>query len=104
MGIGVHHAKALPHRYQRNADWAVVPPARVFDWTTELIAAERACCCSAIPAVTVLLPAHDLDTEPAALLLCGHHYRLCREALRARGAEAYDRDGRQVTDDRWLVT
>ena len=103
MTIGVHRAKSSPDHYERNADWAAVPPASNFDWTMELIAAERACCCSAKPAVAVVLEAHDLDTQPVALLLCGHHYRLCREALRAMGAQAYGRDGRQVTDQRWLV-
>jgi hypothetical protein len=45
----------------------------------------RACCCTAQPAVSVLLPptaGRDHDVE---LFLCGHHYRGSRVALdRAR--------------------
>ena len=103
MSIGLHRAKTTPPHHELKADWETVPPARVLDWTMELVAADRACCCSAKPAVAVVLPRSDLDTEPVALLLCGHHYRASREALRARSAEVYDRHGRLITDEQWLV-
>ena len=31
---------------------------------------------------------------PVDLLLCGHHYRVCRQALTASGAAIYDMPGK----------
>ncbi len=36
--------------------------------------------------------------HPVDLLLCGHHYRVSRAALRAAGATVYDEAGLLVTD------
>jgi hypothetical protein len=54
---------------------------------------DRACCCPARPVVTVVIPAGRGRPHPVDLLLCGHHYRVNRAALRAAGAEVYDRTG-----------
>jgi len=59
--------------------------------------ADRACCCSARPAVAALLPPAPGRDHPTELLLCGHHYRASREALEAAGATVWDETGQPVT-------
>jgi hypothetical protein len=51
---------------------------------------ENACCCPARPAVRVVMPVTATRPRPVELLLCNHHYRISRAALRAAGATAYD--------------
>jgi len=46
--------------------------------------------------VTVLMPPSRTRDNVASLLLCGHHFRASREALRAVGATAYDEAGRMI--------
>ena len=55
--------------------------------------AERACCCPARPVVRVLMPPAAARPHPVDLLLCGHHYRVSRNALAAAGAIAFDKSG-----------
>jgi hypothetical protein len=63
-----------------------------------IAANERACCCPARPMVTVMMPPTASRPYPIDLLLCGHHYRVSRAALRAAGATAYDQVGTAITD------
>jgi hypothetical protein len=58
-----------------------------------LALAGRACCCTARPVVTVLMPPTHARPHPVDLLLCGHHYRVCRAAVTAAGATVYDKTG-----------
>ena len=58
-----------------------------------LTLADQACCCPARPVVTVIMPPATGRPDPVDLLLCGHHWRAGREALRAAGATAYDEAG-----------
>ncbi len=53
---------------------------------------DRACCCSAAPAVIAVIPLGSAR-PPADLLLCGHHYRRSRAALMAKGAMLLDIKG-----------
>jgi hypothetical protein len=41
----------------------------------------RACCCTAQPAVRVVLPPNAEVDHAVDLYLCGHHYRGARQAL-----------------------
>lgn len=50
----------------------------------------RACCCPARPRVRVIMPPTAGRPHPVDLWLCGHHYRVSRDALRAAGAEVED--------------
>lgn len=50
---------------------------------------DHACCCSALPVVEALMPATDERPRPVELLLCGHHYRLSRDALELAGAHIF---------------
>lgn len=45
-----------------------------------------ACCCPANPVVRVFMPATAARPHRTELLLCGHHYRVSRQALAAAGA------------------
>jgi hypothetical protein len=66
-----------------------------------LATADRACCCTAKPAVIVYLPAaeHGPETD---LMLCMHHYRASRQHLAARGARVVDGTGQALADqDVW---
>ncbi len=48
--------------------------------------ADRACCCPAYPVAQAIMPAAPERPHPVDLLLCGHHYRVSRQALAAAGA------------------
>jgi hypothetical protein len=61
----------FPHPSVRN-DY--VPPAEYAD------------CCSATAAVRVIVPPGQARHRPTPLLLCGHHYRVSRDALTAASA------------------
>jgi hypothetical protein len=61
-------------------------PQGPVDWASVFVGAERACCCSARPAVVAVFPARPGRSHPVDLLLCGHHYRECRAGLEAAGA------------------
>ena len=64
----------------------------------ELLAgAGRACCCPARPVVTVVMPSAPGRPHPVDLLLCGHHYRVCRAAVAAAGVTVYDELGAPVS-------
>jgi len=48
--------------------------------------ADRACCCPAQAMVRVILPPTAARPHETELLLCGHHYRVARQALTAAHA------------------
>jgi hypothetical protein len=47
---------------------------------------DRACCCPAPPVVRVIMLPTPERRHSIDLLLCGHHYRICRQALAAARA------------------
>ena len=47
---------------------------------------DRSCCCPSLPVVRVFMPAIPARPHQVDLLLCGHHYRVSRQALAAAGA------------------
>jgi hypothetical protein len=49
-------------------------------------AAGPACCCPAWPLIQVTMPPSATRPHSTDLLLCGHHYRISRQALAAAGA------------------
>jgi hypothetical protein len=57
---------------------------------------DRACCCPARPVVTVIIPPGPGHPLAEDLLLCGHHYRASRAALRAADAVVYDEAGKLI--------
>jgi len=46
-----------------------------------------ACCCPANPVVRVIMPATAARPHRTELLLCGHHYRVSRQAPAAANAK-----------------
>lgn len=55
--------------------------------------ADPACCCPARPAVRVVMPPSATRHHTTELLLCGHHYRVSREALAAAHATVTELPG-----------
>jgi hypothetical protein len=55
---------------------------------------DRACCCPAQPVVRAIMPPAAGRPHPVDLLLCGHHYRVSRQALAAAGADIFSLPGR----------
>ena len=55
---------------------------------------DRACCCPAYPVVRVIMPPTPERPHSVDLLLCGHHYRVSRQALAAAGATIFSLPGR----------
>jgi hypothetical protein len=62
---------------------------------------ERACCCSARPAVVAVIPPSGNRSAPTDLLLCGHHSRKSMPALLAKGAILLDLDGYPLPPGTW---
>ncbi len=68
------------------------------DWDA-LRTAARACCCPARPVVIAVIPPSPGRAHKTDLLLCGHHFRLSRQALALAGATAFDGRGMVVALD-----
>jgi hypothetical protein len=52
--------------------------------------ADRACCCPAKAKVRVVMPPTTARPHHTDLLLCGHHYRVSRQALAAAHARVQE--------------
>jgi len=70
------------------------------DWRAARRAA-RGCCCPARPVVIAVMPPAPGRPHPTDLLLCGHHYRVSRQALAAAGASVLNLDGTRAEDRAW---
>ena len=64
--------------------------------------ADRACCCAARAAVRVTMPPSPSRQHRTELLLCGHHYRVSRQALAAAKAVARERPGTPPDVSSWI--
>jgi hypothetical protein len=58
--------------------------------------ADRACCCPARPVVIAIMPPSADRPHQTELLLCGHHYHVSQQALRAAGATIADIKGTPI--------
>ncbi len=76
------------HPSAGNDDAAVQPsPGHVASMPANMAdLADRACCCPAQAMVRVILPPTATRPHETELLLCGHHYRVSRQALTAAHA------------------
>jgi len=73
-------------RFLQSAGQRSIAPGLLHDDAIEAggsVALGPACCCPAHPVVRVIMPATAARPHPTELLLCGHHYRVSREALAA---------------------
>ncbi|HUN37769.1 MAG TPA: hypothetical protein VMU95_37730 [Trebonia sp.] len=64
--------------------------------------AGRACCCAAKAAVRVTMPPGLSRPHCTELLLCGHHYRVSRQALAAAGAVVRELPGTPADVSCWI--
>ena len=64
---------------------------------------DRACCCPAQPVVRVIMPPTAWRPHPVDLLMCGHHYRVSRQALAAAGARIEDLPGKAAAAEAALL-
>ena len=55
---------------------------------------DRGCCCPAPPVVRVVMPPTPERRHSVDLLLCGHHYRVSRQALAAARARIENMPGK----------
>ena len=85
----------FPHRHQGGStpEYDSVPSLESLR-SSPVYGEDRACCCPGRPVVRVIMPPTAARPYPVDLLLCGHHYRVCREKLAARGTDIYDLPGR----------
>jgi hypothetical protein len=64
--------------------------------------ADRACCCPATAIVRVVLPSTPARRHQTDLLLCGHHYRISRQALAAARAKVSELPGTPDDTVAWI--
>ena len=64
--------------------------------------ADRACCCAGPAAVRVTMPPNRFRRHSTELLLCGHHYRVSRQALAAAGATVRELPGTPPDVSAWM--
>jgi hypothetical protein len=88
-----HPSLALPVSQPALAAALAAPSGTVahIAYAHALAAADRACCCTARPAVAVIMAAAPGRAHRTDLLLCMHHYRAARQAL--TGATVVDAAG-----------
>jgi hypothetical protein len=73
-----------------------VLPASIHDDTIaarQAVTPGPACCCPAKPVVRVIMPPTATRPHRTELLLCGHHYRVSRQALAAANATVVELPG-----------
>ena len=57
---------------------------------------DRACCCAASPAFAAVIARPGKPCRSTEILLCAHHFRDSRAALKERRAIVFDAHGRLV--------
>ncbi len=83
-------------RFFHPASGGGAQPAAIHDDTIEArqaVAPGAACCCPARPVVQVIMPPTATRPHRTELLLCGHHYRVSRQALAAAHATVTELPG-----------
>jgi hypothetical protein len=98
---GGMNAKSL-HTSARNDDGA----AALFDAASRQVVlpgpADRSCCCVATAVVRVVMPPTPARPHETELLLCGHHYRVSRQALAATHASVVELPGVPAATTAWI--
>ncbi len=90
------------HSSARKGDGA----AALFDADSRQVAlpgpADRSCCCVARAVVRVVMPPAHARPHETELLLCGHHYRVSRQALAAAHASVVELPGVPADTIAWI--
>jgi hypothetical protein len=79
------------------ADWSAPESGRPQDDLlpdSSIWREDRACCCPAQPVVRVIMPPTPQRRHSVDLLLCGHHYRVSRQALATAQARVENLPGK----------
>jgi hypothetical protein len=63
---------------------------------------DQACCCVARAVVRVIMPSAPGRPHETELLLCGHHYRVSRDALSAAHAQVRDLNASAEATGAWF--
>jgi hypothetical protein len=87
-------AGAAPDAERIPTDDALVASA----YRSVLARADRACCCTAKPAVIAIMPPSPARQKRVGLLFCMHHYRAYRAGLSEAGALIIAADGRKLRE------
>ncbi len=87
-------ADAAPEAEPIPTDDALVASA----YRSVLARADRACCCTAKPAVIAIMPPSPARQKRVGLLFCMHHYLASRVGLSEAGALIIAADGRQLRE------
>lgn len=66
------------------------------------VPADRSCCCVAKAVVRVVMPPTPARPHETELLLCGHHYRVSRQALAAAHASVVELPGVPADTTAWI--
>jgi hypothetical protein len=105
--IGMQEVHDMAQRSGMPSAHARFDAALLADWTTGIDGRraavrpeERACCCSAPPAVRVVFVHASPAVHSVDLLMCGHHYRQSAAKLADIGAMIFDRKGYLLPADR----
>jgi len=94
-------------RFMHPAGRKAAAPALLHDDTINAsrpITVGPACCCPANPVVQLIMPATTARPHPTELLLCGHHYRVSRQALAAASATVTELSGLEGSPRDALLT
>jgi len=90
------------HSSARKGDGA----AALFDAASRQVVlpgpADRSCCCVAKAVVRVVMPPTPARPHETELLLCGHHYRVSRQALAAAHARVVELPGVPADTIAWI--
>jgi hypothetical protein len=93
-GPGPGHAESMNARFLHPSARKDDSAAALFDAASRQVAlpgpADRSCCCVAKAVVRVVMPPTPARPHETELLLCGHHYRVSRQALAAAHASVVE--------------
>jgi hypothetical protein len=92
MNARFHRASQAPSAVALFGDTAPTGPPSL----------DQACCCVARAVVRVVLPPAPGRPHETELLLCGHHYRVSRDALAAAHARVEELGDRAADATAWL--
>jgi hypothetical protein len=95
MSVNFLHPRTAAAAPRSGQEEPQQPGTYVIDWHA-VQQTEHSCCCTARPAVIAIMPPNADRPHHTELLLCGHHYRVSQQVLRAAGATLLDIKGAPV--------
>lgn len=93
---------SFPHPSATNTDGSATRPPLDDALRADEPSADQACCCPAKAMVRVVMPPTSARPHETDLLLCGHHYRVSRQALAAARAQVTELPGTPDDTVAWI--